>query len=254
MKRVDERIESAADLDLRRRAELARSEAQRLAHERQEEQRRRGTRPVVERTSDGNRRQDARRRSRESGRRRLVNRPRRMPRAVASKSVSRQSSNGATRTSERAGASWTGWLDSAEQTLSGGRPDEAASWLKQAETIQLIGGDTELARRLEAARTELTRQREKLAVHERELLEQQARDAQAERVAERARKLFAIGKHDQALALLRGAHEHTTIRGVIEELESQLVRFERQRERQERADRSRERRAAAALATAEGCR
>ena len=128
-----------------------------------------------------------------------------------------------------------------------GRPDEAASWLKQAETIRLIRDDTELARRLEAARTELTRQREKLAVHERELLEQQARDAQAERVAERARKLFATGQHDEALALLRRAHEHPTIRGVIEELESQLVQIQRQRERQERADRSRERRAAAAL-------
>ena len=247
LKRVDERIESVADTDLRRRAELARSEAQRLAHERQEEQRRRET--EARRREEERRQQEARREQEEQ--RVREEKARQQAEADAARRREQERLEAEQRRRDEEERARRSEMDrlvaSAEQTLSGGRPDEAASWLKQAETIRLIGDDTELARRLEAARTELTRQREKLAVHERELLEQQARDAQAERVAERARKLFATGQHDEAFALLRRAHEHPTIRGAIEELESQLVQIQRQRERQERADRSRERRAAAAL-------
>jgi hypothetical protein len=247
LKRVDERIESAADTDLRRRAELARSEAQRLAHERQEEQRRRET--EARRREEERRQQEAKREQEEQ--RVREEEARQQAEAVAARRREQERLEVEQRLRDEEERARRSEMDrlvaSAEQTLSGGRPDEAASWLKQAETIRLIRDDAELARRLEAARTELTRQREKLAVHERELLEQQARDAQAERVAERARKLFATGQHDEAFALLRRAHEHPTIRGAIEELESQLVQIQRQRERQERADRSRERRAAAAL-------
>ena len=164
MKRVDERIESVADTDLRRRAELARSEAQRLAHERQEEQRRRET--EARRREDERRQQEARREEEEQ--RVREEKARQQAEAVAARRREQERLEAEQQRrdeeSERVGAI-DRLVASAEQTLGGGRPDEAASWLKQAETIQLIGGDTELARRLEAARTELTRQREKLAVH-----------------------------------------------------------------------------------------
>ena len=254
LKSVDERVESAADTDLRRRAELAKSEAQRLTHEQQEEQRRRET--EARRREEERRQQEARREQEEQKVR--EEKARQQAEADAARRREQERLEAEQRRRDEEERERRGQVDrllaSAEQTLSAGRPDEAAGWLKQAETIRLIRDDTELGRRLEAARTELTRQREKLAVHERELLEQQARDAQAEKVAERARKLFATGQRDEALALLRRAHEHPAIRGVIEELESELAQIQRQRERQERADRSRERRAAAALVTAEGCR
>ena len=244
---MDERVESAADTDLRRRAELAKSEAQRLTHEQQEEQRRRET--EARRREEERRQQEARREQEEQKVR--EEKARQQAEADAARRREQERLEAEQRRRDEEERERRGQVDrlvaSAEQTLSAGRPDEAAGWLKQAETIRLIRDDTELGRRLEAARTELTRQREKLAVHERELLEQQARHAQAEKVAERARKLFATGQRDEALALLRRAHEHPAIRGVIEELESELAQIQRQRERQERADRSRERRAAAAL-------
>ncbi len=137
-------------------------------------------------------------------------------------------------------------MTSAEGTLIAGRPDEAASWIEQAEAIRLERDDIELTRRLDAARTELSRQREKLAADERERIEQQARDAA--RIGERARQLFASGQLDEALALLRRSPDHAMTRQVIEELESRRAQLERERKRAERARRLRERRAAAVLA------
>jgi hypothetical protein len=139
-------------------------------------------------------------------------------------------------------------MTSAERTLIAGQPDEAAGWIEQAETVRVGRDDIELTRRLDAARTELTRLRERLAAEERERLEQQARDAEAARIGDRARQLFASGQHDQALALLRESPGHATTRKVFEELEARRAELERQRERAERRRLRQERRAAAIFA------
>jgi hypothetical protein len=139
-------------------------------------------------------------------------------------------------------------VTSAEQTLIAGRPDEAVRWLEQAGTIRLERDDVELTLRVEAARVEVTRQREKLAADERERLERQARDAAAAKIGERARQLFASGQHGEALALLRESPEHAATRKVIEELKARRAQIERQRERDERSRERRERRAAALVA------
>jgi hypothetical protein len=139
-------------------------------------------------------------------------------------------------------------VTSAEQTLIAGRLDETVNWIEQAETIRLGRDDIDLTRRLDAARAELIRQREKVAADERARIEQQARDADAARIGERARQLFASGQHDEALALLQGSPDHATTRQVIEELESRRAQLERERKRAERARRLRERRAAAVFA------
>ena len=247
LNRVDQQVASAEDTELSRRAAAAKSEADRLSREQQEEKRKQEA--EARRRDDERRQQEARREQEEQ--RVREERARQQAEAEAARLREQQRIGAEQRRREEAERERLGGIDrlvtTAEQTLIAGRPDEAANSLKQAETLRLVRDDADLAKRLEAARTELTRQTEKVAAHERERLELQARDAQAGRIGERAKQLFASGKRDDALALLRGAHEHPTIRGVIEELEAQLVEIQRQRERRERAERSRERRAAAVL-------
>jgi serine/threonine-protein kinase len=110
--------------------------------------------------------------------------------------------------------------------------DAALTLLRQAET--LVPADprvrTLIVERRAALDAQQTAERaaQEVARRDRERREQEQRDAAAAAVIANARETFAQGRHDDALALLRGSPPHTSVSNVIAELDARHVQIEQE--------------------------
>ena len=99
-------------------------------------------------------------------------------------------------------------VEQARQLFDAGRHDEALAQLKNAPAHALVQSTLEdLAAKCE----EIERERER-----------QAREAEAHRTVERARRLFYAGRHDEALAQLSTAPAHLLTQSTFEDLAAQV--------------------------------
>jgi tetratricopeptide (TPR) repeat protein len=115
---------------------------------------------------------------------------------------------------------------------------------ERVETLIRTRSDALEAERAAAA----ARAAEQAVQRERERREQEERDGLAAATAQDARKLYAVGRHGEAIALLRKAPPHALIEKAARELESLLAELERRRRQEERRRQRAERRAATGAA------
>ena len=255
LKRADDRLASIEDTDLRRRASLARTEADRQTRQRQAEIRRQ--------QEEARRREEETRRREEETRRREEETRRREQALVEILAQARAASDHQAALDLLNEASALAPGDARVEALVRERRAALAIEREEEERRQQEARrrDEERRAREEQARreaeAEAARVREERAREEdkqrrdreeQQRRERERRDASAAAAIERARLLFADGRQEEALTLLRDGPAHPAVQQAIEELEAEQVRIGQQRQRDLRRRVYQQRRAAAVLA------